>query len=279
MNYTQPGISHIINGMEQEYGFPLFHRTSKGVTLTEQGKKIFEQCKYIVEMDNEIKNTVSQYHGVLTGRIKVGGVPSVMKAWIPDAIKIISELHPHLEFTLITYDPSDQAALVQNNMVDVLISDLGLCETYSFIPLCEDPAVLVLPKGHYLSEKEEITIDDILSETIIMQPPFQGEDMEIRRIFGSKINSVSRKYIVKHDPVMINIVERGLGIGITSKLVIRPYYNVVTKELDKSYSRTLGILFPKWTPITPALKCFIDVMCDLYQEEKFERTKKKYLRE
>ena len=52
LNYTQPGISRIISGMEEDFGFRLFNRSKSGVSLTEEGKRIYELCLSILEKEN-----------------------------------------------------------------------------------------------------------------------------------------------------------------------------------------------------------------------------------
>lgn len=46
---TQPNLSKQISLMEQELGFPLFHRGGRGITLTPAGRYLYEQFKDIPE--------------------------------------------------------------------------------------------------------------------------------------------------------------------------------------------------------------------------------------
>ena len=39
-NYTPSGVVHLINALEQEFGFPLFVRTRRGVHLTTDGEQL-----------------------------------------------------------------------------------------------------------------------------------------------------------------------------------------------------------------------------------------------
>ncbi len=40
LGYTQPGISHIISAMEEEFGFPLLIRSRSGVRPTADGERV-----------------------------------------------------------------------------------------------------------------------------------------------------------------------------------------------------------------------------------------------
>lgn len=40
LGYTPSGVVHMMNSLEKEFGFPLFQRSNKGVTLTPDGERI-----------------------------------------------------------------------------------------------------------------------------------------------------------------------------------------------------------------------------------------------
>lgn len=267
LNYTQPGISHMISSLENEYGFPLFYRSKQGVTLTEQGRRLYELCQQLLQVEEEISNTVSQFNGAVTGRIRIGSYLSTMTAWIPDAAALLAKRYPQLEMSLIGCEPDDQVALLKNNVIDIGVGSSVVPPGCDFIPLIVDPAVVVLPHGHELLQKDVIMPSDILSYPLILQNDRGAE--ELRNVFGAQYASLKKKYTVKFDPALICLVARGMGIGVTSQLLVNSTYDVEVRFFDKPYARTMGLVIPKWKPITPAVQCFIQVMCELYQEEQF----------
>lgn len=44
LNISQPGLSHAIKTLEEEYGIPLFQREGRNVSLSSYGKRINEGC-------------------------------------------------------------------------------------------------------------------------------------------------------------------------------------------------------------------------------------------
>ena len=45
VGYTQSGLTHLVNSLEREIGFPLIIRSHNGISLTEQGKKAYYHHK------------------------------------------------------------------------------------------------------------------------------------------------------------------------------------------------------------------------------------------
>ena len=67
-NYTPSGVVHLINALEQEFGFPLFVRTRRGVHLTTDGEQLVAPLRDLVQCDDRLRQVCSKIQGVLTGR-------------------------------------------------------------------------------------------------------------------------------------------------------------------------------------------------------------------
>ena len=59
---TQPTISAHISALEEELGVQLFVRTTKGVRVTEEGKKLYLYARQMTELEENIK-TLFQKRG------------------------------------------------------------------------------------------------------------------------------------------------------------------------------------------------------------------------
>ena len=46
---TQPNVSKVIRMLEEELGFPLFIRQSRGITLTARGQRVYEYASRAME--------------------------------------------------------------------------------------------------------------------------------------------------------------------------------------------------------------------------------------
>ena len=52
---TQPNVSKVIKALEEELGYQLFERHSKGISLTEEGKHMYEYALNIQENLQQIQ--------------------------------------------------------------------------------------------------------------------------------------------------------------------------------------------------------------------------------
>ena len=98
LNMTQPAISRILQRLEDGLGVTLFERTTRGVTPTEYGRAILPHAELVISEIAAAEDMVRQMRGAHRGTIRVGGVGSVMAAWVPAAIAEVRRTFPDLVF-------------------------------------------------------------------------------------------------------------------------------------------------------------------------------------
>ena len=270
LNYTQPGISHMISALERELGFALLFRSKSGVTLTEDGKRIYDAALQLIQSEERLRDTADQINGLVTGTIRVSGYFSVMTKWIPDFVTVFSAQYPQIELQLFEGEYDEQVSMLKNRQVDVAILSSQAPQGYTFIPLHRDPAVALVPLDHELAQREHISSADLLPYPMVVQHHSSAE--ELFQLYNSRERDINRKCVVKSDTTIIALVQKGLGIGLTSSLLVTPpppYVKIYS--LEKPYARTLGIALYPQNQEMPAIRCLLEVLCSLFQDEEFSR--------
>ena len=97
VHYTQAGVSHAIAALEKETGLTLFARTARGVTLTENGRRLLPSVQALVNDQRALAQTINQIGGVVAGTLRVGTFTSVSMQWLPRIIQAFTEPGPFHE--------------------------------------------------------------------------------------------------------------------------------------------------------------------------------------
>ncbi len=275
LNYTQPGVSNIIAGMEKECGFPLFTRSKNGVRLTDQGEKVYELCQKILKAEDQLNTLISDYQGDVVGRIHIGSYYSIADSFLPLIIANLHRQFPKLEYSVHNFETGSDIALLRQGILDVGFSIEGKQLNCDFIPLFRDPSVAILPKGHPLAQKEVLSREDILEYELLRQENQYATELQM--LFGNSFTELKSSCLFNYDPFMIRLVEEGYGIGVTSKLLVRPGYNVEVRPFVPSVYRVIGLVVPTWKPITAPVKYFIREACTSMQDAIYTGTSRKYM--
>ena len=100
LGYTQPAVSHMINGLEQRFGFPLFTRSRDAFTLTENGEKLLAYCLQVIKDEEKLNDEVNALNGLFTGSIRIGSLASMLQRFVPGIIYRFSEMYPNVDISL-----------------------------------------------------------------------------------------------------------------------------------------------------------------------------------
>ena len=77
VGYTQSGLTHLVNSLEREIGFPLIIRSHNGISLTEQGKELVPAIRQFLQANANLENQIQTIPG---NRRKLSGLPP-MPVW------------------------------------------------------------------------------------------------------------------------------------------------------------------------------------------------------
>lgn len=92
---TQGAVSHQIRHLETHLGFPLFHRLTRKIILTDAGERLFQLLRGpLLNLDNEIR---SIQHLNVIGTLMVQSQPSVAFAWLVPRLYRFQALYPGVE--------------------------------------------------------------------------------------------------------------------------------------------------------------------------------------
>jgi len=251
---SQSAVSHILNDLEEEFGFTILKRSRGGVQLTENGARIMPAVRGILNYNEQLNQTVASIRGLDTGVIRIGTVTSVAVHWLPGILKQFGVEHPGIEFKLYNGDYGDVTQWLNEGSIDVGFLALPTEVNCECIPLMEDRMLAVLPMDHPLASLPKYPVAEIPNESFISL--LESSDHDTRRIMKAAGVTPNIKFTSKDDYAIIAMVEQGLGMSIMPELLLqnRPEH-VVKLELVPRSSR---LIIPNVSRTSPATRSFAD---------------------
>src|SRR3954453_8087098 len=71
-NTTPSAVTRLVGGLEDHFKVRLFHRTTRHLSLTEDGQDLLDHARPIVDAASELEDTVRQQRVAPAGRVRVG---------------------------------------------------------------------------------------------------------------------------------------------------------------------------------------------------------------
>lgn len=157
LDITQPSLSHAMTTLEQELGTKLFQKQGRGVSLTKYGQiflKYAEESLRILDMGvRKTKEMTGQTGGV----IDLAYIYTLGSEFVPrlvgDFLRAHEELSIRFHFTV--GNTSEILAGLKDEKYDVAFCSMAEKEPQiEFTPIATERLVLVVPKGHPLSQQK-----------------------------------------------------------------------------------------------------------------------------
>ena len=119
LHISQPAVSQNIKTLEEELGISLFHRTNKGVKLTNEGVEIFNYCKTIFRQIDLLNQTLQDLSTLEAGILNIGASDTICKYYLIDILKKFEEIYPKIRYRVTNCTTSESLKLLKEHSVDV----------------------------------------------------------------------------------------------------------------------------------------------------------------
>ena len=248
---TQSAVSHSLDTLEQELGFPLLRRGRAGVTLTAEGERLLPAVRDLLRSREQLRQTADAIRGLDTGLVRIGAFTSVAVHWLPGVLKEFQADFPRVEFKLL----NDVGFVNGPGAVD--------CEC---IPLMEDRLLAILPEGSRFTGYAKFPLLECETEPFISL--LESSDHDARRALESAGVQPNVRFYTKDDYAILAMVEQGLGMSIMPELLLRGRHDrLQILPLLPEARRTIGLAIAAGAKAGPAVRRFADYVIRYVREE------------
>lgn len=259
LNYSQSGISRMINDLETEWGISLLERSRAGVSLTGDGSRLLPHAKAVVSEYEKLQMAVDSLNDLQAGIIRIGTFSSVATHWLPQIIKEFRKDYPGIDYELLLGDYTEIEEWITTGRIDFGFLRLPTQPQLDTIPLARDELMAVIPETHPLADRDTFPVKALCDEPfMLLEKGAKGSKAEISKIFGENGLSPQIKFTTWDDYAIMSMVENGLGISILPRLILRRIpYRIIAKPLDVPAFRTIGIALKDEKTASLATKRFL----------------------
>ena len=259
LDYTQAGISYIVNTMESELGFRLFIREYGGVRLSAEGEILLPYFRQLANDERLFYSKVNELRDMHCGSIKVLVFNSVSVHRIPYILKEYRRDYPGIEVELISVENSAQA----EEVISRQDADLGFLlheprrSDIDTVPLMKERMMAITAPDHPLACREKFPVSELGNYPYIRMA--FGDETGVSDIFYSRNIDPKVLYNMDNDYAAMAMVSAGHGFCIFPELSLRGVpYDLRIMEFDEPVSRTVSIAAKSMKTCSAAARLFVD---------------------
>lgn len=259
LNYSQSGISRMINDLEREWKITLLERNRSGVKLTSDGMRVLPYAKSLCDEYQKLQMQVDDIQGVQSGIIRIGTFSSVATHWLPNIIKAFQKDYPGIDYELLLGDYTEIEEWISMGRVDCGFLRLPTKPEFETILLESDKLFAILPENHPLTKHEKVPLTALCDEPFMLLE--KGAKAEVSEVFERNGLVPRTHFTTWDDYAVMSMVESGLGLSILPQLILkRVPYNIVAKELDVPAYRDIALALRERKTASLAVKRFLDYL-------------------
>lgn len=244
LGYTQSGLTHMMNALEDELGISILIRNKAGVHLSLIGTELMTDMKTLVDASDSLMRKVDSMKERTFSSIRVGAYSSVARTWLPSILAHYKDASPETAMTLSMQDIRELYNAVKNEDLDCAIVSYqsALMSGLSWTPLKDDELVAILP-GTYSVDEGAFPVEYFAGMDFLM--PSGGFDMDILPVFSavSAKSLPNFRHTNMEDAAIVSMCSHGLGVSILSRLIMEGITEkVAVVPLQPQSFRRLGII-------------------------------------
>ncbi len=259
---TQPALSRQVESLEKSVGVSLFNRHSRGVYLTEAGRRLFEYVEQMLRLADEAERTLQEIQGLETGKLSIGACTTVGNYLLPAPLATFLKLHPKIEASLHLGKSNDIVDGVINRQFDLafiagVADSPGLC----IEPIYEDEILFLVYPGHPLCENAGFNPEQLAGEVFILREQGSATRQALDSILSKVRVKPSRVVTLGDTEAVKRAVMAGLGVTFLSKrtvgLELRSGLLCAPDIPELKMTRQMLCIYPKNVHLSPAALAFL----------------------
>ncbi|TNF32555.1 MAG: LysR family transcriptional regulator [Deltaproteobacteria bacterium] len=262
LHLTQPAVSAQLKKLEDELGQSLFHRTPKGLVLTQAGTLFRSYVEDALMRLSDGAEALARLAGLEQGTLSIGGGATATTYLLPALLGRFHGRHPAIRIFVREQGSQSVIEAVLAGQLDLGVVTLPVDEPgprLAVTPWMEDELRLIVPPGHRLEGRASFRWKDLAGSPLVL---FEAQTSVRNLIDGRLAEAKTPVEIVMELRSIESIKEmvaQGIGAAFVSRYALRGSESGL-RCADGPLARRLGIVHRADRALSAAASAFLEEM-------------------
>jgi len=221
---TQPTLSAGIQELERTLGAPVVDRARTGVILTPVGEEALRRATVILNEAEELVEAAKNAGQPLTGRFRLGVIPTIAPFLLPGALPLLRERFPKLR--LFLREDLTQRLIVElkaGRLDAALIALPFEMAGLEWAHVADDELLAALPADHPLARLKSTTPEALEQENMILLEDghcLREHALSACRLNPPKVGVGEEPFAATSLPTLVQMVGSGLGVTFLPQMAV-----------------------------------------------------------
>jgi DNA-binding transcriptional LysR family regulator len=223
MGVSQPSLSEQIRLLEEELGFSLFYRNSRGVEASVNGLAFLESASSVVSGISALKELARELRGKPGATIRIGVNSGLAQSLVPRISRVLGRVNVKTRLELVTATTRRILRLVHQQRLDLGVVFEAEVKPSSDklvrMPLAESELVLLVPPAHPLAKRREpLDLAELSRQPLLVNEPRIGYGKAVLERFAER--DLTPEIVGDCDDLesLKYMVEAGAGLALVPRI-------------------------------------------------------------
>ena len=258
---SQSAVSQSIKQLENDLQTRLFSRNSRGVTLTAEGKMLYEYVRSAMGLLETGEAKLSQTRELQMGQLVIGASDTVTSQFLLPYLDSFHKEHPAIHIQIISGRSHKVLGLLRSGKVDIAFAstptDLTSLDTYPCFPT---HSIFVTGAEYPCDFDHVYSLEEISAFPLILLERKASSRLYLERFFLQNGLKLNPEIELGARSLLVDLAAIGFGVaGVTEEFVTRELESGRLRKLQTSFQvppRSVDMCMLRDVPQTAAAERF-----------------------
>lgn len=264
---SQSAVSQSIKQLENDLQTRLFSRNSRGVTLTAEGKMLYEYVRSAMGLLETGEEKLSQTRELQMGQLVIGASDTVTSQFLLPYLDGFHRKHPAIHIQIISGRSHKVLGLLRSGKVDIAFASTPADDAGLRIYPCFDTHAIFVAGAEYPCDFRHVyTLEEIAAFPLILLERKASSRLYLERFFLQNGLKLNPEIELGARSLLVDLAAIGFGVaGVTEEFVRKELDSGRLKKLKTSFeipARSVDMCLLSDVPQSAAAERFTDFVKD-----------------
>ena len=259
---SQSAVSQSIKQLEGDLQTRLFARNSRGVTLTADGKLLYEYVRSAIGLLETGEAKLSQTRELQMGHLTIGASDTVTSQFLLPYLDSFHKQYPAIHIQIVSGRSHKVLGLLQSGKVDIAFASTPNEGSFETIPCFATHSIFVASPDYPCDFNHIYTLAEIADFPLILLERKASSRLYLEKYFLQNGLRLNPEIELGARSLLVDLAAIGFGVaGVTEEFVRRDMENGRLRKLETTFDippRSVDMCILRGVPQTAAAQRFAD---------------------
>ena len=259
---SQSAVSQSIKQLESDLQTRVFARNSRGVTLTAEGKLLYEYVRSAIGLLETGEAKLSQTRELQMGQLTIGASDTVTSQFLLPYLDSFHRQYPAIHIQIVSGRSHKVLGLLQSGKVDIAFASTPGEGSFETVPCFATHSIFVASPEYPCDFSHIYTLSEIADFPLILLERKASSRLYLEKYFLQNGLRLNPEIELGARSLLVDLAAIGFGVaGVTEEFVRKDLESGRLRKLETSFEippRSVDMCILRGVPQTAAAQRFAD---------------------